>query len=117
LLPVAPFSTPDEAVLADDTVPARYARIVAVEYAPDRHHAVVFVAYNEPPHIEPYVVLCEQAEDGWSELHGGSGGGISWMATAEDGSVGVETRWQPPTARWGVPASAVSEPHEGQNTW
>jgi hypothetical protein len=66
--------------------------------------AVVFIAYNEPPAVEPYVVLCEKASERWSTRDGGSGGGTSWMGTADDGSEGVRTTWDPPCAQWGVPA-------------
>jgi hypothetical protein len=37
-----------QAVQADDSVPAEYARVVAVEYAPVGARAVVFMAYDEP---------------------------------------------------------------------
>jgi hypothetical protein len=63
-------------------VPPEYANVVAVEYSPGGEHAVVFIAYNEPPDIEPYVVLCEKTSTGWVESLDGSGGGLSWMSTA-----------------------------------
>jgi hypothetical protein len=96
--------TPEDAVRAADSVPPQYANVVAVEYSPRGDHAVVFIAYNEPPHVEPYVVLCEKTPEGWVESHGGSGGGLSWMSTSEDGALGVETTWEPRRVRWDVPA-------------
>jgi hypothetical protein len=101
---VASFQTPEAAVLAD-SVPPRYIRVVAVEYSPDRGHAVVFVEYNEPPSVEPYQILCERVAGGWTEGNGGSGGGTMWMRTHDDpdrGPLGVLTTWEPPTARWKV---------------
>jgi hypothetical protein len=98
------YATPQEAVIADDSVPARYVNIVAVEYSPSGTHAVVLIAYNEPPVIEPYVVLCEKTPEGWVAGSGGSAGGVSWMGTSDDGSLGVRTTWDPPTVQWDVPA-------------
>jgi hypothetical protein len=61
--------------------------------------------YNEPPTIEPYVVLCEAATSGWVECHGGAGGGLNWMATRPDVGEGVEVAWAPPpSVRWDVAA-------------
>jgi hypothetical protein len=97
-------STPEGAVIAADSVPPQYVNIVAVDYSPRGSHAVVFIAYNEPPDIEPYIVLCEKTPAGWVEIQGGSGGGISWMSTAEHGSLGVRTTWELRTAEWDVPA-------------
>jgi hypothetical protein len=67
--------------------------VVAVEYSPDSTLAVVLVEFNEPPAVEPYVVLCEATRGGWIAGHGSAGGGSSWMATKPDGSVGVEVTW------------------------
>lgn len=95
------YATPEDAVRAADSVPNQYLRIVAVEYSPDRNYAVVLMEYNEPPTVEPYVVLCEWTSSGWVEGRGGSSGGLSWMATSADGATGVEVAWgQPPTVRW-----------------
>jgi hypothetical protein len=105
------FATPEDAVRDDPSVPPRYVRVLAVRYAPDGTRAVVFVEYNEPPAVEPYVVLCEKVGDGWVESSGGSGGGIAWLGTHDDpahGRIGVATSWYPPTARWNVPHTAVS---------
>jgi hypothetical protein len=101
---VSGYLTPEDAARGEDSVPPEYAHIVAVEYSPSRSHAVVFIAYNEPPDVEPYVVLCEQTASGWVENQGGSAGGWSWMSTSEDGSLGVETTWEPRAVRWEVPA-------------
>jgi hypothetical protein len=113
------YRTPEEAVRAAESVPPEYARVVAVEFAPTGSHAVVFIAYNEPPDIEPYVVLCEKTTDGWNERSGGSGGGISWMSTSEDGATGVRTTWDPPAAEWDMPHRAweTPDPDVGDGTW
>jgi hypothetical protein len=99
--------TPEDAVRAAASVPPQYVNIVAVEYSPRGALAVVFIAYNEPPHIEPYVVLCEKTLEGWVENQGGSGGGVSWMSTTDDGSLGVQTTWEPRTAQWDVPSATT----------
>ena len=110
------YLTPEDAIRAGDSVPPQFANIIAVEYSPSGTHAVVFIAYNEPPHIEPYVVLCEKTPEGWDERQGGSGGGLSWMNTSDDGSLGVQTTWDPPTVQWDVPA--WEEPElEADGTW
>jgi len=57
-------------------VPPEYARIVAVECSPGGSHAVVFMAYNEPPDVEPHLSLCEKTAGGWVETK---------AAPAEDG--------------------------------
>jgi hypothetical protein len=103
---VSGYPTPEEAVRAKDSVPPHYARVVAVEYSPGEEYAVVCVEYNEPPMVEPYVILCERESDGWSGRQGGSGGGLSWMSTSDDGSLGVEVSWggSTPSVRWRVPA-------------
>ncbi len=102
-------STPEDAATAD-SVPSQYANVVAVDYSPSGEHAVVFIAYNEPPNIEPYVVLCEKSSSGWVDLVGGSGGGLSWMSTNADGSLGVETSWAPRQVHWDVPAPGEPRP-------
>jgi hypothetical protein len=98
------YPTPEEAATAADSVPRRYVNIVAVDYSPRGSHAVVLIAYNEPPDLEPYIVLCQKTPAGWVERQGGSGGGVSWISTAEDGSLGARTTWEPPTVEWDVPA-------------
>ena len=97
--------SPEEAVVAEDSVPAQYVNVIAVSYSPSGESAVVVVEYNEPSAGEPYVVLCERTGDGWTTGSGGSGGGYSWIGTSEDGMLGVEVMWDParPTIRWGVP--------------
>jgi hypothetical protein len=109
------YPSPEEAVVAEDPVPAQYVRVVAVEYAPDGRHTVVFIEYNEPPRVEPYVVLCDRTQGRWSQQSGVSGGGVSWFGTSDDGSVGVETTWHPPTARWNVPSQ--SGPAYADGSW
>jgi hypothetical protein len=111
------YATPEEAVRAQDSVPEKYVRVVSVEYAPTGAHAVVFIAYNEPSHVEPYVVLCEMTADGWCQRSGGSGGGLSWMSTNDDGSVGVQTTWDPPSTQWDVPAWDEKHPDRAAGTW
>lgn len=103
------YRTPEEAVRADEAVPPEYARIIAVEHAPGGANAVVFIAYNEPPNIEPYVVLCEKTSDGWSTSYTLSGG-EGWMSTDSDGSVGVQTTWDPPCAEWATPSPDYPSP-------
>jgi len=115
---VTGYATPEEAVRAEDSVPSQYARVVAVDYSPDKNHAVVLLAYNEPPTVEPYVVLCENTPSGWVERQGGSGRGLSWMATRADGARGVEVAWRrPPTVRWDVPAPDEPEPPPDADRW
>lgn len=91
--------------MGSESVAPRYVHVVDVSYSPDGTRAVVFVEYNEPPRVEPYVVLCEKTEDGWVEGDGGSGGGVSWMGTheAHGRHLGVLTTWDPPTANWNLP--------------
>jgi hypothetical protein len=100
------YKSPEDAVHAD--VPAKYARIVGVEYSPTGGHAVVFTAYNEPPDIEPYVSLFEKTGSGWVEVSCLSGGD-AWMSTSEDDSLGVDTTWDPPTAQWDTPPPDTSD--------
>jgi hypothetical protein len=115
---VTGYATPEDAVRAEDPVPSQYARVVAVDYSPDRNHAVVMLEYNEPPTVEPYVVLCEHTPSGWVEGQGGSGGGISWMATRADGTEGVEVAWgRPPRVRWEVPLPDEPEPPPDALPW
>jgi hypothetical protein len=90
-------------------VPPRYASIVAVEYYPSGEHAVMFIAYNEPPDVEPYVVLCENTPDGWVAGRGVSAGGMPWMRASEHGSLGVQTTWNPRTVWWEVPSPEEPE--------
>lgn len=111
---VTGYATPEEAVRAEDSIPPEYVNVVAVEYSPSGEYAVVFVEYNEPPDVEPYVVLCEKEDSGWTERQGGSGGGLSWMSTSADGSSGVQATWHPRTIQWSVAPDGHSElhPHE-----
>ena len=76
----------------------------------------MFIAYNEPPDVEPYVVLCEKMPEGWLEGRGGSAGGMSWMSTSEDGSLGVQTAWEPRTVQWEVPSWKEPE-READGGW
>lgn len=118
MLIVAGYATPEEAVGAEDTVPSQFARVVAVDYSPDKDYAVVLLEYNEPSAIEPYVVLCRTTTSGWVELQGGAGGGLNWMATRADGAEGVEIAWGPsPSVRWGVPAPDEPDPPPDANRW
>jgi len=101
---VTGYTTPEEAARGRDSVPHRYARVVAVAHSPDGRRAVVLIEYNEAPHAEPYAVLCEKGPDGWIGRGGGSAGGVSWMSTSEDGALGVEVGWGcPPTITWDAP--------------
>jgi hypothetical protein len=100
------YATPAEAVLgADRAIPKRYARVLAVEYSPDGGRALVFLEYNEPPHTEPYLVLCERDGDGWRDGQGSNGS--EWLFTHDDpvsGHLGVRILgWDPPRIRWDVP--------------
>jgi hypothetical protein len=111
------YRTPEEAVRAAESVPPEYAQVVAVEFAPTGSHAVVFIAYNEPPDIEPYAVLCENTPQGWIERASGSGGEM-WMNTSEDGATGVQPTWDPPAAEWDVPAPETPDPERFRDgTW
>ena len=108
------YATPEEAVRADDQVPPQYARVVAVDYSPDRSFAVVLLEYNERPAVEPYVVLCENTHSGWVERQGGAGRGLSWMATSMEAGLGVEVAWgQQLTVRWNVPGGYEPGPPPG----
>lgn len=118
------FPTPEAAVLGGDSVPPRYVRVIEVSYSPEGSRAVVFLEYNEPPSVEPYVVMCEKTAGGWIEGNGASGGGLSWMSTHEepDGRrLGVFTAWAPPTARWNVQVPDVlsddEEDFRSVNEW
>ena len=112
------FATPEEAAHADDAVPPQYARVVTVDYSPDGNHAVVLLEYNEPPHVEPYVVLCESTPSGWVEGGGGSAGGVSWMSTRDDGTEGVEVLWgRPPRVRWEVRPPDEPDPPPDARPW
>ena len=104
------YPTPEDAVVAGDSVPPEYVKIVAVDYSPDGSYAVVFIEYNEPPDVEDYVVLCEKTDAGWAEGSGGSAGGVSLMATGESGSLGVKTTWKPRAVRWDVQPRSGTEP-------
>lgn len=116
---VGGFATPEEAVRADESMPPQYAKIVAVEHSPDERYAVVCVEYNEPPMVEPYVIVCDKGPEGWEQGHGGSGGGLSWMSTSEDGSIGVEVEWwgRAPTVRWDVRSPEERRPQPGDLAW
>src|SRR3954454_24250545 len=94
------YSTPEAAPPGDDSVPAEFSRVVAVEYSPSLGWAVVFIACNEPTDIEAYVVLCEQTADSWVGSHGGSASGSFWVATSDDGSVGVRMEWDERSVEW-----------------
>ena len=89
-------------------MPPGYARIVAVEYSPGGSHALTFIAYNEPPDVEPYLSLCEKTAGGWVENQGGAGGGRSWMSTNEDGSLGVGKDVGPADGSMGRPSAESS---------
>jgi hypothetical protein len=92
--------------------------VVTVDYSPNKDYAVVLLDYNEPPTVEPYVVLCENTPSGWVEYQGGSTGGLSWMATRGDGTEPVEVAWgQPPTVRWDVRAPVELEPPPDADRW
>jgi hypothetical protein len=64
---VTGYATPEAAVRTEDLVPPQFARVVAVDYSPNKNHAVVLLEYNEPPTVEPYVVFCENTPSGWVE--------------------------------------------------
>jgi hypothetical protein len=98
-------ASPEEAAAADDSIPAQYVKVLAVDYSPREDMAVVLIEYNEPPMVEPYVVLCQRTDDGWDALQGGSSEGSSWMRYDEDRSLGVEVLWGSSTHRteWDVP--------------
>ena len=113
-----PLRDPEQAVHADGSVPSRYARVIAVDYSPDGRHAIGCLEYNEPPAVEPYVVLCENTPNGWVEGQGVSGGGVSWMATSVDAANGVEVAWgRPPTVRWDIPTPAEPYPPPSAGRW
>jgi hypothetical protein len=114
---VSGHPTPEEAVIVEDAVPRHFVNVVPTHYAPSGSHAVVLIEYNEPPVVEPYVVLCERTSSGWVAGQGGSGGGLSWMSTGP-GDVGVEVEWgRPPAVRWDVPAWREPEPPPNATPW
>ena len=84
----AAFPSPEEVAQAGDSA-GTDARVVAVEYSPDRDRAIVFLEYNPDSRPEPYEVLCERSENGWTS----------------SGELGVTTRWDPPRAEWNTPPS------------
>src|SRR5713226_3191434 len=51
------FETPEEAAAPE--IPARFVRVVSVQYHPDGNHAVVELLTNEEPQLYPYTVFCE----------------------------------------------------------
>jgi hypothetical protein len=114
------YATPEEAVLAEDSVPRQYGKVVAVDYSPRRNQAVVLIEYNEPPAVEPYIVVCDNTSSGWIAGSGGSGGGLSWVSTDPDSDLGVEVDWGPdPTVRWDVspPWEPEWPPPPGSHSW
>jgi hypothetical protein len=52
------YDTAEEAARGD--IPERYARILRIDYSPDRTRAVALLATNEPPAIEYYEVHCDR---------------------------------------------------------
>ena len=112
------YATPEEAARAHESVPPQFARVVAVEHSPDGTHAVVLIEYNEPPDVEPYVVLCQNTPTGWIDRGGGSAGRLTWMSTSEDSAVGVEVAWgQPPRITWDAPAWDIPDPGPDAGRW
>jgi hypothetical protein len=100
------FDSPEAATRGE--TPARFARIIAVEYSPSGERALVFAEFNETPHTELYEMLCEKEGGRWHASTGGSGGGRGWKWTHDDpvrGPLGVASRWNPPAARWEVPSN------------
>jgi hypothetical protein len=109
--------TPEEAVIAEDSVPPQYIKVIAVDYSPGGNHAVVLIEYSEPPAVEPYAVLCENTPSGSVTGLGGAGG-LSWMATDVDAEVGVEVAWGPePMVRWEVPPGAGPKRPPSAGDW
>ena len=63
------FETPEEAAAPE--IPARFVRVVSVQYHPDGNHAVVELLTNEEPQLYPYTVFCERDSSGrWHEVSG-----------------------------------------------
>ncbi len=63
-----------------------------MEISPDGREALVVLATNEPPYVEPYEVVCFREGDGWVAGRGSGGLGIGWSSTliSDDGrNVGV----------------------------
>jgi hypothetical protein len=66
------YDSPEVAARGD--IPERYARVIRVDYSPDRTRAVVLLATNEPPVIEYYEVHCEIEEGQWVGSDGWTAG-------------------------------------------
>jgi hypothetical protein len=79
------YATPEDAARGD--IPKRYARALSVEVSPDGHEALVVLATNEEPYIEPYEVVCYREGERWVGGSGSGGIGFGWTSTSigEDG--------------------------------
>ena len=76
------YDTPEEAARGD--IPARFARALGVSISPSGNSALVVLATNEPPTIEPYVVSCERVAARWETGSGGNpNAGEFWHADGE----------------------------------
>jgi hypothetical protein len=80
----------DPEAAARGSIPAEFARTLALAIAPDGEHAVVLLGTNEPPDLYPYQVICQQGPEGWEESASANGPG--WTSVA-GGDVGLETYW------------------------
>ena len=65
------YDTPEEAARGD--IPARFARALGVRISPSGNSALVVLATNELPTVEPYVVFCERVAGRWETGSGGNG--------------------------------------------
>ncbi len=111
------YATPEEAARAHESVPPSSHASSPSSTRPTEH-AVVLIEYNEPPDVEPYVVLCQNTPTGWIDRGGGSAGRLTWMSTSEDSAVGVEVAWgQPPRITWDAPAWDIPDPGPDAGRW
>jgi hypothetical protein len=84
------YETPEDAARGD--IPERYSRPLSVEISPDGREALVVLATNEEPYVEPYEVVCHREGDRWVGGIGSGGIGFGWSSTSvtDDGtSLGV----------------------------
>jgi hypothetical protein len=76
------YETPEEAARGD--IPAEYAKALSVEISPSGEEALVVLATNEQPYIEPYEVVCYREGNRWLAGIGSGGLGCGWSSTLSD---------------------------------
>jgi hypothetical protein len=76
-------------------IPERYVRVVSYAVSPDGAAAVVGLLTNEPPAVEPEVVICDRTAGSWRGGHSSGGTGAGWSTTSSEGkpNLGVAYAW------------------------